>query len=319
MTPQVSVVILNWNGRHLLPDCLAALDTQTFRDFEVIVVDNGSQDGSPEWLAAQYPAVRLLKNTTNLGFAAANNQGLRASQAPLILLLNNDAQPAPGCLQALVGAAAHHTWAAMFACKILQQAAPDRMDSAGIEVDRAGVAWNCGWDEAATEHIQPLEVFGPSGAAAFYRRELLDQIGLLDDDFFAYYEDVDLAWRAQWAGYRCLYVPEATATHIHSATAGRGSAFKVRLLGRNKWWAIAKNYPYRALWYDVPLLLAVDAAAVLAALARDRNLNAVRGRWQALRGWRQMWRKRASQPYAQVDWRKKLSAVVWQRWRQRTG
>lgn len=270
---------------------------------------------------AQYPAVRLIQNATNLGFATANNQGVRASQAPLIVLLNNDAQLAPNCLQALVEAAERATWAAMLACKIVQHDAPDRMDSAGIEVDRAGVAWNRGWGEAAAEHTQPVEVFGPSAAAALYRRTLIERIGLLDDDFFAYYEDVDLAWRAQWAGERCLYVPDAVADHIHSATAGRGSPFKNFLLGRNKWWTIVKNYPFASLWYYTPLMLAVDVAAVLAALAQDRNFSSVRGRGQALRGLPRMWRKRASRPRpaVAVNWRRKLVAVQWRRWRLRRG
>jgi GT2 family glycosyltransferase len=130
--------------------------------------------------------VRLIRNATNLGFATANNQGMRAAQAPLIMLLNNDAYLAPDCLQRLIDAAARATWAGLFACKILQHDAPDRMDSAGIEVDRAGVAWNRGWGEQAAQHTQALEVFGPSAAAALYRRIMLDQIGLLDDDFFIY-------------------------------------------------------------------------------------------------------------------------------------
>jgi len=310
MTPQVSIVILNWNGRHLLPACLSALDAQTFRDFEVIVVDNGSHDGSLEWLAAQYPSVRLITNATNLGFATANNQGMRASQAPFVMLLNNDAYLAPDCLQKLVEAANRATWAGMFACKILQHEAPDRMDSAGIEVDRAGMAWNRGWDEASAQHVQALEVFGPSAAAALYRRAMLDQIGLLDDDFFIYYEDVDLAWRAQRAGWRCLYVPEAVVEHVHSATTRRGSPFKRRLLSRNKWWAIAKNYPFAQLWPYVPAMLLIDLAALAVSLIGERNLSALQGRWEALRGWRRMRHKRLQLARADSsEWWRALSAI----------
>ncbi len=313
MSLRVSVIVLNWNGRPLLAACLAALRAQTWHDFEIIVVDNGSQDGSLEWLAANAPEVQVIRNDTNLGFATANNQGIRASQAPLIMLLNNDANLAPDCLQVLVEAAERATWAGMFACKILQHDAPDRMDSAGIEVDRAGVAWNRGWGEPAAGHAQALEVFGPSAAAAVYRRAMLDQIGLLDDDFFIYYEDVDLAWRAQWAGWRCLYVPEAVAHHIHSATTGRGSPFKNFLLGRNKWWAIAKNYPLAGLWYYLPTMLLLDLGAALVTSIRGRSLAALQGRWAALRGWRRMRRKRrdmqrwaADQP---IEWRRTLSAI----------
>jgi hypothetical protein len=145
-----------------------------------------------------------------------------------------------------------------------------------------------------------------------YRREMLDQIGLFDDEFFIYYEDVDLAWRAQWAGWRCLYVPQAIVVHAHSATTKRGSPFKRRLLSRNKWWAIAKNYPFDRMWLYVPVMLVVDLGALLSSLARERNLGAVRGRWEALRGWRRMWRKREAagrgSEYA-IEWRKKLTPL----------
>jgi len=314
MTPQVSVVILNWNGSQLLPACLSALDAQTFRDFEVIVVDNGSSDGSPEWLTAQYPAVRLIQNTTNLGFATANNQGMRAAQAPLIMLLNNDAYLAPDCLQNLFEAADRATWAGMFACKILQHDTSDRMDSAGIEVDRAGLAWNRGWGDLTSQHTQSREVFGPSAAAALYRRTMLDQIGLLDDDFFIYYEDVDLAWRAQWVGLRCLYVPEAVVEHVHSATTRRGSPFKRRLLSRNKWWAIAKNYPFSQLWLYVPVMLLIDLVALVMSLIGERNLSALQGRWQAVRGWRRFRHKRldsAGRGQVKRDWQTVLSPIHW--------
>lgn len=312
MTPQVTVVILNWNGRHLLAGCLSALQAQTFCDFETIVVDNGSSDGSVEWLRAQHPAVHVIQNSTNLGFARANNQGIRIAKAPLIMLLNNDASLAPDCLQVLVETVAHASWAGMLACKILQQDAPELMDSAGIEVDRAGVAWNRGWGEPAAAHTHPREVFGPSAAAAVYRRALLDQIGLLDDDFFIYYEDVDLAWRAQWAGWRCLYVPEAVAYHIHSATTGRGSPFKNFLLGRNKWRAILKNYPFMTLAAYFPLMVMLDFGAALVASWRSRNLGPIRGRMAVLRDVRKMWRQRRSvQQYAPpaVPWRKILVPV----------
>jgi GT2 family glycosyltransferase len=202
----------------------------------------------------------------------------------------------------------------MFACKILQYDAPEHMDSAGIEVDRAGLAWNRGWGDLASQHTQSREVFGPSAAAAVYRRTLLDQIGLLDDDFFIYYEDVDLAWRAQGAGWRCLYVPEAVVEHVHSATTRRGSPFKRRLLSRNKWWAIAKNYPFSQLWPYVPVMLLIDLAALGVSLIGERNLSALQGRWQALRGWRRFRHKRldsARRGQVQRDWPTVLSPIHW--------
>jgi GT2 family glycosyltransferase len=320
MSPHASVIIPNWNGHSLLTECLAALRAQTFRDFEIIVVDNGSRDGSVEWLAEQAPDVIVIRNETNLGFAVANNQGFRAARAPLLVALNNDALPEPAWLQVLVETAAREMWAGMLACRIVRRDPAGVIDSLGIEVDRAGVAWNRAWGRPTTDRLvyQPAEVFGPSGAAAVYRRALLDQIGLFDEDLFAYYEDVDLAWRAQRAGARCLYVPDAIVHHLHSATSKQGSAFKTRLLGRNKWWVIAKNYPFASLWYYVPVMLVLDLAAVLLTSIRGRNLAALQGRWAALRGWGQLWRKRAALPPAgrpAIAWRQRLVAVQLARWR----
>ncbi len=294
MSPRISIVVLNWNGRPLLAECLSALRAQTLRDFEIIVVDNGSQDGSPEWLAANASEVSVIRNEVNLGFALANNQGIRAARAPLIAVLNNDALPEPDWLQVLVETAERETWAGMFASRILLREPAGKLDSLGIEVDRAGLAWNRAWGRPSTDPLvsQPTEVFGPSGAAAVYRRAMLDQVGLFDEEFFIYYEDVDLAWRAQRAGWRCLYVPQAIVHHAHSATTRRGSPFKRRLLSRNKWWAIARNYPFGQLWFYVPVMLVIDLGAMIMSLVSERNLSALRGRWEALQGWRTMWRKR---------------------------
>lgn len=307
ISPRVSIIVLNWNGRHLLVECLSALRAQTLSDFEMIVVDNGSQDGSLEWLGANAPDVQVIRNDTNLGFATANNQGIRVARAPLIAVLNNDALPEPDWLQVLVDVAAREAGVGMFASRILLREPAGTIDSLGIEVDRAGMAWNRAWGRCAADRLaeQPIEVFGPSGAAAVYRREMLDQVGLFDDEFFIYYEDVDLAWRAQWAGWRCLYVPQAIVLHAHSATTQRGSPFKRRLLSRNKWWTIAKNYPFDRLWPYVPMMLAIDLGALLSSLVRERNLSAVRGRWEALRGWRRMWRRRAVNR-GLMAWRYKL-------------
>ncbi len=314
MSPRISIIVLNWNGRDMLAECLSALRAQTLRDFEIIVVDNGSRDGSPEWLAANAPEVSVIRNSANLGFATANNQGIRAARAPLIAVLNNDALPEPDWLQVLVEAAERETWAGMFASRILLRQPVGMIDSLGIEVDRAGFAWNRAWGRYSTDPLisQPIEVFGPSGAAAVYRRAMLDQIGLFDEEFFIYYEDVDLAWRAQWAGWRCLYVPQAIVQHVHSATTKRGSPFKRRLLSRNKWWAIARNYPFSQLWPYVPAILVLDLMALFSALMLERNLSAVHGRWEALRGWRRMWRKRQDVrlPGApQLRWRQILAPI----------
>lgn len=281
--PLVSVVIPTMRGCSWLPACIAALRAQTFRDFEIIVVDNASSDGSAEWLAAQ-PDVRVIRNESNLGFAAACNQGIRAGNAPFVALLNDDAQPEPQWLAALVHAIQHPqalipTFQSLHlgACASLMLFAdrPDVVQSAGIAIDRAAIAWDRlrGHPADSAEANQPREVFGASGGACLYRRAMLDEVGLFDERFFAYLEDVDLAWRAQRAGWRCLYVPQARVLHRTSATSGEGSAFKNRLLGRNKIWLAVKN----ARLCDVPIIAFYDLAAVAYA-------GMTRGEWSHLAG-----------------------------------
>ncbi len=308
MPTRVCVVIASWNGIQLLPDCLAALAAQTFRDFEIIVVDNGSVDGSVAWLAAHAPEVRVICNTTNRGFAAANNQGIAASRAPLIATLNNDAIPEPAWLDRLVEAADRLAWAGMFASQISLRGSGGRLDSTGIEVDRAGIAWNRDWKKLGPDRTTATtEIFGPSAAAALYRRTMLDQIGLFDEDLFAYYEDVDLAWRAQWAGWRCAYVPQAVVEHAHSATSGQRSAFKSYYLGRNKWRVIARNYPFKALRGYALIMVLIDLVAMGGAIGQSRSFDALRGRWAAWREWRQI--QRPPRDARVIDWRQLLAPI----------
>jgi len=276
--PLVTVVIPTLRGRRWLPDCVAALRRQTFRDFEVVVVDNASTDGTAEWLAEQ-PDLRVIRNLHNVGFAAACNQGIQASRSPLIALLNDDAQPEQQWLEALVGAMRMGEGQRVGACASLLLFAdqPNVVQSAGIAVDRAAIAWDRlrGYPADAAVVSKPCEVFGASAGAALYRRAMLDEVGLFDERFFAYLEDVDLAWRAQRAGWRCLYVPAARALHRTSATSGEGSVMKYRLLGRNKVWLVAKN----VRWRDLPLVLSVDLLVTVYAGLKRWNWQHLAGRW----------------------------------------
>ncbi|HLF24916.1 MAG TPA: glycosyltransferase family 2 protein [Anaerolineae bacterium] len=293
MNPPVSIILLNWNGLRYLPACLAAIHSQTYTDFEVILVDNGSTDGSIAWLKERFPEVRLICNEKNRGFAEANNQAIRTSQASYIVTLNNDTRVDPGWLAALVAAADGSPQVGMCASKMVFADRPDMINSTGISLDPVGIAWDRRGGEPDDDcEAEPVEVFGPCAGAALYRRAMLEQIGLFDEDFFAYLEDVDLAWRARLAGWRCLYIPAARVYHIHSATAIEGSAFKHRLLGRNKVWLIAKNYPLPRLLFYLPLIVIYDLAAVLFTLVKRQDISSLQGRLEGLRALRRMWRKR---------------------------
>ena len=238
----LTVIIPNWNGQHHLAVCLPSLFAQDFQDFEVCVVDNASTDNSIAWLQEHYPQVRLIENDTNAGLCRANNQGTLTTDSEFVMMLNNDTELEPDCLGHLVRAAQANPQAGMCATKMLLFDKRDMIESAGIVVDKSGIAWGLeSGDHNDERETIPTPVFGPCGGAGLYRREMLLEIGLFDPDFFVYLEDADVAWRGQWAGWQCLYVPNATVYHAHSATIKEGSPFKTHLLGRNKVWMIMRK------------------------------------------------------------------------------
>jgi GT2 family glycosyltransferase len=294
-----AIVIPNWNGRLLLAECLAALEAQTWRDFEIVVVDNGSTDGSVEWIRKHAPTVRVIVNAENVGFAAAINQGIQSTHSCYVVALNNDTRPEPTWLEEMLRAAEANPRVGMVACKMLFADEPGVINSTGICVDRAALAWDRRGgelDDASapgnTRELQPVEVFGPCGGAALYRRAMLDEIGFLDQDFFAYFEDVDLAWRAQLAGWRCLYAPSARVLHRHSATSLEGSPFKYFQQGRNKIWLMLKNYPWPAGMLYLPVFVFYDLGTLPYRRLLRGDWSALRGRWAALWHWRVAWHKR---------------------------
>jgi GT2 family glycosyltransferase len=283
MAAQVVVIILNWNGRHFLERCLRSLQAQTFREFEIVVVDNGSEDGSVSFLEEHFPEVRVIANQENRGFAAANNQAMCTTDSEFVATLNNDTEAEPNWLEELLRAAEANSQMGAYASKMLFAYQPGMINSAGIALDRAGIAWD--WRGGETDdptEQEPVEVFGACAGAALYRRAMLDDIGLFSEGFFAYLEDVDLAWRARWAGWKALFVPTARVLHFHSGTSGEGSTFKNRLLGRNKIWVIAKNYPWpQVLWY-LPIIIAYDLGSIPYTLIWRGDWGPVIGRLEGL-------------------------------------
>lgn len=288
----VAVIVVNWNGLRHLEACLSSLVEQTHPHFEVVMVDNGSSDGSVDFVRARFPSVRIIRNEENLGFAAGNNVGIRQIESALIATLNNDAWVEPNWLEELAAAMASDGRVGMCASKMLFARRPDVINSTGICVDRLGIAWDRRGGVPDDEGLAPEEIFGPCAGAAMYRRELLEDVGLFDEDFFAFLEDVDLAWRAQWRGWRCLYVPTARAYHAHSSTAVEGSPLKRHLLGRNKVWTLIKNYPWPQMAFYGPLICLYDFLSVAYGMKSPNGIHSLRGRLASLRGMARMWKKR---------------------------
>lgn len=241
--PSIDIVIPTWNGKTHLANCLRSLAGQTYGRYVVIVVDNGSTDGTLDLIRNHHPGVRLIALPENRGFSAAVNLGIGAGSSPLVFLLNNDTEAASDCLAELVRAAEDHG-NGFFAPKMLSYRERDVLDGAGEGYLRGGVGYRLGSMERDSEiYNRQRQVFGACGGAALYRRDMLERIGLFDEDFFAYLEDVDLNVRANRAGYTCLYVPSARVYHIGSATSGsRINPFTVRLSTRNNLFLLVKNY-----------------------------------------------------------------------------
>ncbi|MBI1850930.1 MAG: glycosyltransferase family 2 protein [Planctomycetes bacterium] len=243
-TPRVEVVIPNFNGERLLPDCLDSLDRQTFRSFSTIVVDNGSVDGSVS-VARARPNVRVVRLAGNHGFSVAVNRGIADSQAPYLALLNNDARPSARWLSALVDTLDREPRAAAATSKILSLRNPGTIDNVGDGLGRRGVPYPIGHREVDVgQYAEPRWVFGACGGAALYRRSLFEEVGFFDERFFAYHEDVDLSFRAQLVGKGCIYVPDAVVLHVGSATTGsKINPFTVYHSTRNMLLLLGKNMP----------------------------------------------------------------------------
>lgn len=291
--PLVSVIVVNWNGLAYLPECLDSLAAQTYRALDIIVVDNGSTDGSVEYLRSQAAGrLELIESPTNLGFAGGNNLGIRAAKGAYVALLNNDAVAAPSWVEALVGAAESDPVVGMCASRIYVLSYPDLLDGAGLLVSGDGIGRARGRLEPGERYERGADVLLPSACAALYRRSMLDEIGLFDEDFFAYCEDTDLGLRARIGGWGCRYVPNAIARHHYSRSSAPYSSFKAFQVERNRAWVVIKCFPlglaaaslgYSVVRYAIQLYAAAagrGGAGRLAAQQPPWDLGAI-----VLRAW----------------------------------
>jgi len=291
---RTAVLIVNYNGGTWLGDALDALARQTVSGFEVIVVDNGSTDGSDDAVRARHPEVRLIHAGRNLGYAAGNNLAARfAAGARFLALLNPDAVPEPDWLEAILDAALRHPDSGSIASRTINASDGSLLDGAGDVYHASGLAWRRGHRERSADNYRAEEeVFSACGAAALIRREAWDAVRGMDESFFCYMEDVDLGFRLRLAGYTCWYCPAAVARHVCSASTGRQSDFAVFHGQRNMVWVFIKNMPDVLLWALLPAHLALNLAAVLVLARRGQGRIAWRAKREALSGLADVLRKR---------------------------
>lgn len=264
-----SIIIVNWNGRRHLPTCLDSLAAQSYRDFETILVDNGSTDGSQNLVRERYPWVRLVALTQNSGFASGNNRGYAEARGRYIVTLNNDTEAAPDWLEILVRTADDNPRAGMVGCRICSFEEPELIDSIGVAICRDGMSRgqfrNRRWSSLDLPEV--VEILFPSACVALYRRAMLEETGFFDDDFFAYAEDTDLGLRGRLAGWEAVAATRAVVRHKYSQSGGAFSPFKVYLVERNHYWVVLKSFPPHLL-AAVPFFTLVryleQALAVLA-------------------------------------------------------
>ena len=284
-----SIIIPTYNGiRHMKP-CLDSILSQDYPDFELIVVDNASMDGTVEFIRTHYPSVRIVENHQNRGYAGGCNDGYRVSHGEYILMLNSDTVLFSTCLSELDRSISSYPLCGMYAPKILY---PDgTINAAGSEASLSGSAWERGKGEK-NGYNTPCEVFGPHGAAALFSREVIEITGGFDEDFFLFVEETDLAYRARLAGYSCRYVPGAVIYHYHGGTVQRRSDLALYYLHRNAIWYVIKDFPFPALIFSLPLIFGRNVLVILYYILKGQGTIIIKAKRDAIRGLPRFIRKR---------------------------
>jgi GT2 family glycosyltransferase len=255
---------------------------------ELIVVDNGSRDGSVDLVRGSFPHVNVVQLDSNEGFAGGVSKGIARARGDWIAVFNNDTTIEPDAISVMLRAGESDRRVGAVAAQMRFADSREILNSAGLELDRLGVAADRLVGTRVSDHTErePYEVFGATGGAALFRRAMLEQVGGFDETYFAFFEDADLAWRAQSHGWRAVYAPQAVVYHHHSATAQHGSPAKLYLVGRNRVRTLAKNATTGMLLLNAPWIVLYDAAYVVFASLNARTLAPLRGRLRGLREWR---------------------------------
>lgn len=253
---EVSVIIPNFNGMAYLDGVLASLERQTITNFEVILVDNGSEDGSCAFVAASYPWVHMIELSENFGFCRAVNEGIKAARSRYVLLLNNDIEAEENFLEEMVAALKRHKKAFSCGARMIQFHDRDRLDDAGNYYCALGWAYARGKGKDIHTYEKEEKIFSACAGAAIYRKKIFDKIGYFDEEHFAYLEDMDIGYRARLFGYENWYVPKAVVYHVGSGTSGsRYNQFKTRYSSRNNVYLIYKNMPLLQIILNLPFLV----------------------------------------------------------------
>jgi GT2 family glycosyltransferase len=239
----VSVVEATYEDVKLTSRCLASLEAQSYAPLEIILVDNGSRNDLTAHMAVQFPGCTVLRNSRNLGFAGGYNRGIRQASGRYVAILNNDAVADPEWIADMVRVAERDPGVGAVAAVVIDGHRPDVLDSFGLGIALDGMARQAGTGRRADEALPDMEVLAASGCACLFSAAALARVGLFDESFFAYCEDIDLALRLRWAGYAIRLAPSARVLHYHSMTAGRFSVRKVFLVERNHFWVALKNFP----------------------------------------------------------------------------
>lgn len=282
-TPLVSILIIFWNSEEHLPVCLGRLSSQTNRNFEIVLVNNGASRAVLEGLESDNLHVKHLDS--NKGFAIANNLGARLARGKWLVLLNADAFPEPDWLEKLLQAADTNPECSFFSSRQIQANRPELLDGAGDAYHISGLAWRHGYNHPSAEYgHEQKEVFSACAAAALVSREEFLSLGGFDEDYFSYFEDVDLGFRLRLAGKKCLYVPEAIVHHVGSASTGKRSNFSVYYGYRNMIWTFLKNMPSPLIWLLLPIHAVTLLFFILYLSTRGQGQIMLRAVADAIRG-----------------------------------
>jgi GT2 family glycosyltransferase len=245
----VSVIIPNYNGRELLPDCLNSLNKQTFKEFEVILVDNNSTDDSLEFIKTNFKDIKIIQLKKNFGFAKAINTGVKASSSKYVIFLNNDTKADSNYIKNLVQAAIDNPEVISINPKILNFYSQDQIDGKGIMINEVGQARSVGFGEKDLDQYEKEHyIFGATGGASLFKREDFIKVGLFDEDYFMYSEEVDFAFRAQFLGYKSIYTPNAIVFHKHKATSQKFPQYIEYWQFKNMYQTIIKDFPTTILF-----------------------------------------------------------------------